>query len=103
MASVISFLGPIISLVSSVIGGGPYAWVFSGVGLLGLLAGGIFLFNKFKNAQFDHAQNSGNEQGTVDIGHVITDNQHQGSDDEVSEAQSEKDKINAINDLNKPR
>lgn len=99
MDTVTKYVIPILSLLvgigGAVLGAGPLGAILAGVGTLGLLAGGIFLYNKLKGIQFDNAHNAGNEQAVDDHGHVIENNQHQGHDDEVSEAQSAADKIEA--------
>lgn len=102
MASIAGLIGPILGLFGSIIGAGPFGAIVAGLGGLGLLVGGIFLYNKFKAWQFASAQNSGNEQAVIDSAHVIDHNQHQGSDDEISEAQSAADKLAAIEAL-KPK
>lgn len=102
MATIISLIGPVIGLVSSFLGAGPVGWIVSGVGILGAVIGGIFLYNKFKAWQFNAADNAGNQQENVDHGHVITDNQHQSNDDTISFNQSQSDKEKAEAALNKP-
>ena len=99
MATIMSILGPILSVFTSILGGGPLGAIVGGIGAIGLLIGGIILYGKFKAWQYASAQNSGNAQAVTDNSHVIDSGQHQSSDDEISEAQSIKDKLAAIEAL----
>ena len=103
MDSIIKYGVPLLSIISSlggaILGAGPLGAVLAGVGTFGLLFAGIFLYNKFRQFQFDSAHNQGNTQSVTDHGHVIVDNQHQGTQDAQTISQAEKDRLAAIAEL----
>lgn len=91
-----SWIGPAFSLVMSLIGGGPWGLVAFGVGAVALLVGGIWVFNKFKNWQFDNAHEKQNEQAVIDQGKVIDKNIEHSDDDDLTFDKSKKDKEEAL-------
>ena len=91
-----SWIGPAFSFVMSLIGGGPWGLIAFGIGAVALIVGGIFVFNKFKNWQFDNAQKKQNEDAVADHAKIVDKGIEHAKDDAASLEQSKKDKENAF-------
>lgn len=89
---------PVVSIISSLIGGGPLGLVGFGLGIVVLVVGGIWAFNKFKNWKFNNAHDEQNEQSVKDHNKVIDKNKQHSDDDKETFDQSKTDKENAFNE-----
>jgi len=68
----------------------------AGVAVVGLLIGGIWLYNKWKNFKFDSAHKKQNEDAAKDHATVIDKNTEHNDDDDKTFDQSKKDKEGAF-------
>ena len=91
------FIGPIISIISSLIGGGPLGLIGFGVGILGLIFGGIWIYNKYKNWVFSEAHSKQNDKAVSDHSKVIDKNIDHSNSDDKTFTHSKKSKENAFN------
>lgn len=95
MDTIISLLPSLIGLIGGVVGSGPVGLIAGGIGILGMLGAGLWIYNKYRNYIFNKVNDQEHQQSAVDQGNVILQNQAQSSEDQVTMSQSEKDKAAA--------
>lgn len=96
MDTVTKILGIVGPIIGSLVGASPLGAILLGVAGIGVLIGGIVLFNKFKNWKFTQTHNTEVEQAAQDLVQVIVNNQQQSVGDSATvdsvDAQAQKDK-----------
>lgn len=102
MDTIKSILPGIIGLIGSLVGGGPLGLIAFGIGSIGLIIGGVVLYNKYKGMIFKQAEQQQIKDGVKDAQDLIVKNQKQGADDSKTFQESEKDRDEAKKKFNGP-
>jgi hypothetical protein len=106
MGSIMTWVTPILSILSgilgSVLGASPFGAIFLGV--LVLLGGGtaLIFYNKYKNWQFDLNQKNEQKKADEDHAKVIKDNQGLTNSDNFLKSEQEKKELEKKLNESKP-
>ena len=100
MDTVMKFLPAITSLLGGVLSAGPWGAIFMGVAAIGLLIGGVIIYNKIKQYQFKKAQDDSHQNQVDGQNQTIKDNQDIAIGDSSTVDQHKSDKQKALDELN---